>query len=635
MSEKIIGIITKDESDFLEILKKTDSTVKVMKPDAINKLELDSCFSLVILGGCAEQPLLFSPRTRILVEGFISSGKRVFCEYCASIGNIYFAAPESTRFEKLVFCREDGGFGALQQGDLLDDQCNMRIKPYDFSYSKKRPILHYARAKDHSRTIVDDKLLDDITDKALWFEDPENLLICNFRMANFVTARFSPRDRWKSLVRQILGWICGEEVDVGVLEAPYHLKPFDMATTFGKQIEDCINRSISWYENAGMLVNNGVDGVLEGLATEIYPDGKQRILTSVRADCTAETSLAFFMKYLMSHEMKSKEISDNLISLCFDAFQYKEEGPLKGMLRWTEVGWGVCYQDDAARVLIPQLLKCLYTGSRDYLGECAEALDFLVRTTGPDGTRVWRTDNINLNEQKLRELAAVPANFISAHYNAFYLGSLLLAYKVTGIEKFKNVGIKGMETIMSAYPETKREYSETQEICRLILPLSWLYWVTGDKKHKDWLYRVTEDLQRFKHPSGGYLEWDTGYMADILESAESTLLAQNGDPVVDLLYSLNWLPMGFIQAYFVTKDPYFKELWVEIAKFFVSAQIRSRNRLINGGWTRALDVQRMEVYGLTSDAGWGPWAIESGWTVAEITSGLAAGLLADELCKFY
>jgi len=67
---------------------------------------------------------------------------------------------------------------------------------------------------------------------------------------------------------------------------------------------------------------------------------------------------------------------------------------------------------------------------------------------------------------------------------------------------------------MDAYPNTRREHSETQEMCRLILPLAWLYWVTNDDEHKEWLYRVTKDLQRVRHSSGAYLEWDTGYQAN-------------------------------------------------------------------------------------------------------------------------
>jgi hypothetical protein len=43
----------------------------------------------------------------------------------------------------------------------------------------------------------------------------------------------------------------------------------------------------------------------------------------------------------------------------------------------------------------------------------------------------------------------------------------------------------------------------------------------------------------------------------------------------------------------------------------------------------------MEIYGLPYDLGWGHWVIESGWTVAEITSGLCMGLLADRLIGAY
>jgi hypothetical protein len=116
---------------------------------------------------------------------------------------------------------------------------------------------------------------------------------------------------------------------------------------------------------------------------------------------------------------------------------------------------------------------------------------------------------------------------------------------------------------------------------------------------------------------------------------ESSLISRNGDPVIDLLYSNNWLPIGFIQAYFVTKDPYFKQLWEEIAGFLVSAQLRSDNPVLDGAWTRAFDAERAEVFGSPADAGWGPWSIESGWTVAEISAGLLMGLLEERLLPHY
>ena len=74
------------------------------------------------------------------------------------------------------------------------------------------------------------------------------------------------------------------------------------------------------------------------------------------------------------------------------------------MMRWSEQGWGICYQDDVARAIIPQLLKCLYLNTKHYLQECVNALEFLIKTTGTDGTRVFRTENINLDEKEIERL---------------------------------------------------------------------------------------------------------------------------------------------------------------------------------------------------------------------------------------
>ena len=43
----------------------------------------------------------------------------------------------------------------------------------------------------------------------------------------------------------------------------------------------------------------------------------------------------------------------------------------------------------------------------------------------------------------------------------------------------------------------------------------------------------------------------------------------------------------------------------------------------------------MEVYGVANDIGWAPWSVETGWTMAEICSGLMMGLMEDELMKHY
>ena len=143
---------------------------------------------------------------------------------------------------------------------------------------------------------------------------------------------------------------------------------------------------------------------------------------------------------------------------------------------------------------------------------------------------------------------------------------------------------------------------------------------------------MTEDLSRVQHASGGYAEWDTDYKAACARNhkGECALLANNGDPVADLLYSNNWLPLAFSYAYMVTKETYFYDKWKEIATFLSNCQIHSKDPLLDGAWTRAMDMERMEAYGVPHDVGWAPCCMESGWTVGEILMGLQFMTVAEK-----
>ena len=105
--------------------------------------------------------------------------------------------------------------------------------------------------------------------------------------------------------------------------------------------------------------------------------------------------------------------------------------------------------------------------------------------------------------------------------------------------------------------------------------------------------------------------------------------------MADLLYTVNWLPLGYMQAYFVTRDVVFLDRWRSVSRFLLDVQVESANPLIDGGWPRAVDMDLMEVFAAPYDVGWGPWSIESGWTVAEIASGLALGVMREEFAGRY
>ncbi|MFU0800892.1 MAG: DUF4159 domain-containing protein [Xylanivirga thermophila] len=373
---KSLLVVTEGRSDLLDILRNLDIVLDVVKPNEISNIDLGKYYSIALLGGVSDKPLMLHPKDRILVDDFIDKGGRVFSEYVSSIHELYFSPPQSTKQERLVFCLNSSVMGKVKKGDIMDDQYNMRIGAYR-EHENARSVLQYARyIKAHHNTKIDDDFISNSKDRALWF-DRENLLICCFRISNFIRTRFTPRDKWADIIYYIVGWLCDETVSSKDIPKYYSLNRKD------RNLGKCIDEGVKWFYNAGILLDEGRMGVLEGIGSEIYPDGTQRMLSNIRADCIGETSMAF------------------------------------------------------------------------------------------------------------------------------------------------------------------------------------------------------------------------------------------------------------MQAYFITGDSYFKDLWKNISKFMMDAQISSSDNKLNGGWARGLDVELMEVFARPYDVGWGPWSIESGWTVAEIVSGLIAGCLEEKLAKFY
>ncbi|MBP1990739.1 hypothetical protein [Paenibacillus eucommiae] len=631
-------VITEAESDLLGILRGLVPSLAVLKPGEITSGALQGCDAIAILGGATSQPIQFRPGERVIVEQHVRKGTRILAEFCTSIGSMFASAPESTRYERIAFVSLDTAIEGVAIGDLLDDQSGLRMKPHAATCASGVPILQYVKQHAHDRVEVTDEIRSEIAERALWFEQPDNVLVCSFRLANFLRARFSPQGRVQAVIEYIVGWLLGEQVKLGELPHAYETGHYNPDEPLAPQVQRSALLAMQWFRDAGILLDDGKGGVEEGIASEIYHNGEQRMFQWIRSDCIGEVAMSYTMDYLLTGKRESLDISNSLAGVIFNSMQCKDEGDLHGMIRWTDEQWNVCYQDDVARAIVPELLKHVFVGHSDYLQECMHALDFLIRTTGTDGTRFYCTYNSLLSPKEIARLNGTPGDMPSAHFNAYYHAALLLAYKLTGKTEYREVAVRGLTTIMSAYPVTFRVLSQTQEYSRLIYPLSWLYWITGDDEHRDWLYRVSNDLQQFKHPSGAYLEWDEGYTAMMrrkIGEDENSLLAVNGDCVADLLYTNNWLPFAWMQAYWVTKDPFFLEQWNDTAKFLVSAQLHSKYAKINGGWARAFDPEKKEVFGSPADNSWGPWAIESGWTVAEISSGLMMGLLDERLSSFF
>lgn len=608
-----IAVITRAESDLSSILAQHAEVTMLAPEDAEHMAGFDA---YAILGGCEEEPLRLSVDARIVIEAERRAGKAVFAEWCRSIGYVFGNDITQTVSQRMVYVGEDKE--KLTKGDLLDDRANTFLHCYGLG-TKAKPLLVFGgHITKHDRTDELPKCRG--YDYTLWQED-ENTMVCTFRLCNYVQARFAPAKRWDAVASEVVSFLVGKRVDIATTSVV-------STNNAASSPLETFEAGMGWFDGIRLYLDEGKSGVTEGLTHHILPDGTQTRNLQVRNDCSGEVGGACFFDWYLHKNERSYQRFHNLQKFSFEKM-YETEVPHRGLMRWTTIEWGVCYQDDVARTMLGTLLSMQLTEDRTYLDRICGALDYMLLTTGTDGLRISRTDAVNLTPGKIEKLQSAPSGFPCAHHNGYYMAVLLLTYGLTGEQRYFDTALKGIETLMAAFPNTIREHSETQELCRLILPLACLLEITGEEKHREYLYRVLDRLEEYRSPLGGYREHDTGYQAKRSRTSgtESSLLADNGDPVADLLYSINWLPLAFAYSYKVTADKRFLTLWRELAAFLSQIQIKSKNPQLNGSWFRGIDLERREAYGMPHDVGWGPCCVESGWTVGEILMGLGLGMV--------
>ena len=554
-----------------------------------------------------------------MYSNFPRSGQAGFRQFTVGSGCIWVS--RSVCSHRFRLCRRDSVPG-LTLGDIFDPHFNELIPYYGVEKEIQQLLCAhpYLNAHDRSKLPCDDLKKGD---NALWFIS-ETTLVCAFRLASFRCARLAPQSNWQLLIKFIISYLAGSETEICF--------PAPVCSIAATHHTEAIAAGLNWFREAKMLVNGGAGGVREGFLHHIdAKDGSQKRTDVIRADCTGETGGAFMLDWLIRNDTESKRIADACEDYIFDCLQIKD-GIFAGMVRWSETAWRVCYQDDVARAIIPTLMRALLDkncDARRHFGDACAALDFLVKTTGPDGLRVARSDCWMLDEEGLKQLGHTNGHR-SAHYNSWYHAALIFAHMAgETTRRYLKTAERGLETLMGLFPDTVRLQTGTQETTRLILPLALLYGATKKEKHLDMLHRVRLELEKLRHERGGILEWDEGYKGENYagKDCECALLAENVDPVFDNIYSNNWLPMGYAWAYYTTGDPVFAECYEKTAAYLRFAQIQSQDRLLNGGWTRDFDVKRSEIYGMPHDLGWAACCMETGWTAADIIMGFELRIL--------
>jgi len=163
--------------------------------------------------------------------------------------------------------------------------------------------------------------------------------------------------------------------------------------------------------------------------------------------------------------------------------------------------------------------------------------------------------------------------------------------------------------------------------------LAWLVRVDDTPEHRAWLDRVARDFLESQVPCGAVRdelgEPGKGVYAppasnEAYGTAEASLIQNNGDPVCDLLYTLNSGFLGLHEAAAATGDPRLHEAADRLAAFLLRIQTRSEKRPeLDGTWFRAFDFDRWDYWASSADLGWGAWSVETGWVQGWIVTVLA------------
>lgn len=405
-------------------------------------------------------------------------------------------------------------------------------------------------------------------------------------------------------------------------------------------------------------VGDGSLGVLEGFDAKVFSDGTQPVRWWRRADCNAETSGAMAAAGVALDEARYVRTAGNIGDWLLQSSRMTggdradPSHAAWGLIGWNDVpaycgpgtgdGAAVYYGDDEARTVLGLVLAGATLGTDRFDERVLAALLANLRLAGPGGFLPDRIDGAALEAAGWQGVAGSRTVSLSPHYQAFMWACFLWAHERTGFPPFLERARAGIETTMEAYPDGWIYTTGLQqERAKMLLALAWLVRIDDTPRHRAWLGRIASDLLSTQDGSGAIRDviappGGPGYHPpasnEAYGTAEAPLIQSNDDAAADLLYTCNFALLALHEAAAATGDDALRSAEDALVAFLCRVQIRSERRPeLDGGWFRAFDLSRWECWSSSTDAGWGAWCVETGWSQSWITAVLALRALDTSL----
>jgi hypothetical protein len=609
---------------------------------------------LILADGYPKQTTLV---TKDLFAKAAAKRLKLLVEYPGDLPGLQIGKPRSTHVERVVINSNFFGLG-LKKLRIVSVN-GLHYTPV----TAKAPHLVAARVAGFDRAIYG--LPDNIS--PILFEMPDrNVMVATTCLSRFVTGRYSPQPAWRDIWGAILKWLNG-----GAKTPPLKWTPTVQATYARNQPLpadyelQAIKRGIEWYKKAKMIVHpafeknvattqriavvpadtptgDGSLGCLEAVISVIHPDGGQSISSVRRGDCIAESAMAHAFA---GKVCKSKAYTDTARKL-LDYWMFESDARKKqrgdpkhgayGLIAWgitTPAWYKANYGDDNARVMLSTLATAALNEDDRWDEAMMMCLLANLRTTGQLGFRGSRIDINALNGGWERYFNAKPVHY-APHFESYLWACYLWAYEQTGDKRFLDRAETALTMTMAKHTDGWTWTNGlAQERARIILPLAWLVRAKDTPANRAMLKKAVDGLLALQDKCGAISEelgrpgkgkYPPPRSNKAYGTNEASLIAANGDPVTDLLYTTNFAFLGLHEAAAATGDKTIIAAEDKLAEFLCRIQVKSKTQpAVDGGWFRAFDFGRWEHWGSNADHGWGAWCIESGWTQGWITSVLA------------
>lgn len=547
---------------------------------------------------------------------------RAYIEYPASLPGLDLKSPRQAEYERMVVC-SDFFQPKLRENDILDAH-----KCYFVPMSSGKTLVSLAKVAGYDYAEYG---LPKEQYPALFKMENQNILLGATAFSHFIKSRFSPFSSWESFWNAILAWLSGRENAVKIKTTPSVFPSYTRDEKLDANAEKkAFERSVSWFRNHALYnVAWRKDlGVIEGFESEIEYDGRQLPRTWKRSDCIAEGAMVFAYDSVINKNPASSVIATKLLDTIYnhkEMYQDKESSPTHGLVNWFPNGQ-LYFGDDNARVILATLMTSNLLNNPRWDERVLKCIYANFRTSGPKGFRhkVIDIGKFAKHGNHWKGFGNEDHENLQPHFQAYLWACYLWAYKLTGFSGFYKKAVSGIAITMEKQDSWEWTNGLTQEYSRMLLPLAFLCRIDNSQTHREWLYNIVDFLDERIVDCGCIQEFMGPYengmypppaSNDDYGKGEASLFHKNGDPVCDLLYTMNFAFLGFHEAAVATGDERIKAIEDKIADFLCRIQMSSeKHPFLDGAWSRCFDFKRWEYFASSSDACWGAYSVESGWT---------------------